>query len=290
MVELFSEVAPDSAFVGDLCFWLLRQKQTQAWPTTKSTTDAVYALLLAKSSVGQGQNPAAGSILSSDALLTVRLGEHPVTTSELALGTGSYSERIPGAAITPAMGNITVTKTGTGVSWGTVTWQYHQDIEKLSAHTATPLKLKKTLWKKVHTAQGAELIPITGGTPASAREQAVSLQRTPLVSGDTLVVRLEVSADRDMDFVHLKDQRGSGTEPLNVLSAYRSQDGFWYYESTKDTATHFFIDRLPAGTHIFEYPVRVQLRGAYPSGIAEIQSMYAPEFNAHSESVLLVVE
>ncbi|GAI37220.1 unnamed protein product, partial [marine sediment metagenome] len=31
---------------------------------------------------------------------------------------------------------------------------------------------------------------------------------------------IELRVDRDMEYVHLKDQRGSGTEPVNVLSGY----------------------------------------------------------------------
>jgi uncharacterized protein YfaS (alpha-2-macroglobulin family) len=93
-----------------------------------------------------------------------------------------------------------------------------------------------------------------------------------------------------MEFVHLKDQRGSGTEPVNVLSSYQWQDGLAYYESTRDTAAHFFIDYLPKGTYVFEHGMRVQHRGTYQSGMASIQCMYTPEFNSHSESFELVVE
>jgi hypothetical protein len=71
--------------------------------------------------------------------------------------------------------------------------------------------------------------------------------------GDELVVRIELRTDRDMEYVHLKDQRGSGTEPVNVLSQYKYQDGLAYYESTRDTASHFFIDYLPKGVYVFEY-------------------------------------
>ncbi len=63
-----------------------------------------------------------------------------------------------------------------------------------------------------------------------------------------------------------------------------------YYQATKDVATHFFIDYLPKGTYVFEYELRVQLRGRYQSGVAEIQCMYAPEFNSHSQSYLLEVQ
>jgi len=94
---------------------------------------------------------------------------------------------------------------------------------------------------------------------------------SPLAVGDELVVRIELSVDRDIEYVHLKDQRGSGTEPVNVLSGYKFQDGLAYYESTRDTASHFFIDYLPKGVYVFEYSTRVQLRGKYQTGIASIQ-------------------
>ncbi|OQB82455.1 MAG: hypothetical protein BWX86_02918 [Verrucomicrobia bacterium ADurb.Bin122] len=41
---------------------------------------------------------------------------------------------------------------------------------------------------------------------------------------------------------------------------------------------------------MFEYSTRVQLKGMYQTGIAEIQCMYAPEFNSHSESFVLEVK
>jgi uncharacterized protein YfaS (alpha-2-macroglobulin family) len=134
--------------------------------------------------------------------------------------------------------------------------------------------LKKTLYSRVNTAKGPVLEPVNG----------------PLSVGDELVVRIELSVDRDMEYMHLKDQRGSGTEPVNVLSRYKYQDGVAYYESTRDTASHFFIDYLPKGTYVFEYSTRVQLRGQYQTGVAQIQCMYAPEFNSHSQSLPLTVK
>jgi hypothetical protein len=41
----------------------------------------------------------------------------------------------------------------------------------------------------------------------------------------------------------------------------KSQDGLIYYETTRDTASHFFIHYLPKGTYVFEYPARIQHRG-----------------------------
>ena len=84
--------------------------------------------------------------------------------------------------------------------------------------------------------------------------------------GDELVVRLELRTDRDLEYVHLKDHRGSGTEPVNVLSRYKWQEGMGYYESTRDTASHFYIDSLRKGVYVFEYSVRVQHKGQYQTG------------------------
>ena len=189
-------------------------------------------------------------------------------------GTGFYERRFTGAEVKTKMGEITVKKMDEGVSWGSVHWQYFEDISKVTPYEGTPLKLKKTLFTKVNTAKGPTLEPVKGA----------------LAVGDELVVRIELRVDRDMEYVHLKDQRGSGTEPVDVLSRYKYQDGLAYYESTRDTASHFFIDYLPKGNYVFEYSTRVQQRGSYQTGIAEIQCMYAPEFNSHSESLPLVVK
>lgn len=131
------------------------------------------------------------------------------------------------------------------------------------------MKLEKTLFLRKNTDEGPVLMPINGEVQV----------------GDELVTRVILRNDRAMEFVHLKDLRGSGTEPKNVLSGYRWQDGFGYYEVTRDAASHFFIDCLPPGVHVFETSVRVQHAGKYQTGIAEVRCMYAPDFAAHSASV-----
>jgi uncharacterized protein YfaS (alpha-2-macroglobulin family) len=275
MIEAFDEVARDAQAVEECRVWLLKQKQTQDWKTTKATADAVYGLLL------RGRN-----LLSSDALVQVKLGGLDVTPTANTRrrtnaptqqapepGTGFYEVRFSPGEIKPRLGEISVRKTDQGVAWGSVHWQYLEDIAKVKPYEGTPLKLSKALFTKTNTPRGPVLEPVKG----------------PVQVGDELVVRVELRVDRDMEYVHLKDQRGSGTEPVNVLSQYRYQDGLAYYESTRDTASHFFIDYLPKGTYVFEYSTRVQLRGQYQTGVASIQCMYAPEFNSHSQSHGLVV-
>jgi len=195
-------------------------------------------------------------------------------TPRVEAGTGFYERRFAGAEIKPKLGEITVRKVDEGVAWGSVHWQYLEEMSKVTPYQGTPLRLKKSLYTKVNTRKGPMLESVKG----------------PLSVGDELVVRIELRVDRDMEYIHLKDQRGSGSEPVNVLSQYKYQDGLAYYESTRDTASHFFIDYLPKGSYVFEYSTRIQLRGEYQTGIAEIQCMYAPEFNSHSQSINLVVK
>ncbi|HKQ36725.1 MAG TPA: alpha-2-macroglobulin family protein, partial [Verrucomicrobiae bacterium] len=262
MIEAFDEVVNDAKRVEECKVWLLKQKQTQDWKTTKATADAVYALLL------RGRD-----LLASDALVQVSLGGKQIQPDKVESGTGFYEEKFDAAEVKPKLSQITVKKADQGVAWGSVHWQYFEDMSKVTPHEGTPLKLKKALYTKVNTTRGPVLEPVKGA----------------LQVGDELVVRVELRTDRDMEYVHLKDQRGSGTEPLNVISHYKYQDGLAYYESTRDTASHFFIDYLPKGVYVFEYSTRVFHKGAYQSGIAEIQCMYAPEFNSHSESLKIVV-
>lgn len=277
MIEVFSEIANDARAVEECQVWLLKQKQTQNWTTTKATADAVYALLL------RGRN-----LLASDVLVELKVGGIDITPGvprqpsapgagrpapAIEPGTGFYEVRFAGPDVKPKLGEITVKKTDAGVAWGSAHWQYFEDLSRVKPFAGTPLKLEKKLFTRKNTTAGPVLEAVTG----------------PLAVGDELVVRLVLRVDRDMEYVHLKDQRGSGTEPVNVLSGYRYQDGLGYYESTRDVASHFFIAYLPKGTYVFEYASRVQLRGQYPTGVASIQCMYAPEFNSHSESIALNV-
>ncbi|HHK42767.1 MAG TPA: hypothetical protein ENJ50_10150 [Planctomycetaceae bacterium] len=263
MVEAFDEVMHDDAAVDACQVWLIKQKQTQNWKTTKATADACYALLR------RGANR-----LASDLLLEVALGGKTIEPEHVEAGTGFYEKRFAPSDIRPEMGRIRLEKKDDGVAWASIHWQYFEEMSKVKPYKGTPLTLEKKLFVKKITERGPVLEEVRG----------------PIHVGDELVVRVVLRVDRDMEYVHLKDQRGSGTEPVDVLSGYRYRDGLAYYQMTRDTASHFFIDYLPKGTYVFEYSLRVQHEGKYHSGIAEIECMYAPEFNSRSSSTRLVVE
>ncbi|REE80469.1 alpha-2-macroglobulin family protein [Lutibacter oceani] len=269
LIKVFSEIENDAATVDELKIWLLKNKQTNSWKTTKATTEAVYALLL------QGSD-----WLSINETVDITVGSQKIEPSKLEnmkieAGTGYYKTSWNGNEITSEMGDVTISKKDNGIAWGSLYWQYFEDLDKITS-AETPLKLNKKLFLKSNTDSGKVLTEVT--------------ENSTLKVGNLITVRIELKVDRPMEFVHMKDMRASGLEPLNVLSSYKWQDGLGYYESTKDASTNFFMEYLQKGIYVFEYDLRVNNAGNFSNGITTIQSMYAPEFSSHSEGVRINIE
>jgi TonB-dependent SusC/RagA subfamily outer membrane receptor len=286
MVEAFTDIDGNVTTVDDLKTWLLKQKQTQNWKTTKATAEACYALLLGGS-----------NWLVEEKIVTIILGgkslqeianisatPSPVGEGrgEVEAGTGYFKKRIDGEKVKAEMGNVTVSVNSStskplnsSTSWGSVYWQYFEDLDKITS-AETPLKLTKKLFKEVNTDKGPSLVAIKDGDE--------------LKVGDKVKVRIELKVDRDIEYVHMKDMRAACMEPTNVISEYKWQGGLGYYESTKDASTNFFFSWLSRGSYVFEYPMFVTHTGNFSNGITTIQCMYAPEFTSHSEGIRVSVE
>lgn len=266
-IEAFEQILNDSKSVEEMKLWLLKQKQTQKWETTKSTSEAIYALLL------RGDD-----LLTTGNSVKISVGKQLVDPDtdpgiDTEAGTG-YFKKV-WTDVKPEMGAVEFTNNGSNVAWGAVYWQYFEQLDKISAHQS-PLSLQKELYREIKTETGRKLEIINSDSKLNV--------------GDRIIVRIVLSTDRDMEFVHLKDMRASGMEPVNVLSKMRYQAGLSYYESTKDAATHFFFDWLPKGKYVFEYPLFVAQEGSFSNGITTVQCMYAPEFAAHTKGIRVNID
>lgn len=172
------------------------------------------------------------------------------------------------------MGNVSISKSTTGPAWGALYWQYFEHLDKISGHNS-PLRIHKQLFIKTNTENGPVLQPINDSNT--------------LQVGQQITVRVELSTDRDLEYVHLKDMRAAGFEPVNTLSGYRWNGGLGYYENTRDAASNYFFSYLPKGTWIFEYPLTVTHSGTFSNGITTVECMYAPEYSAHSEGSQVII-
>lgn len=277
MIEAIHEIAKDEkdvslqTKVSDMQLWLIRNKQTNNWKTTKATADGCYSILVCNN-----------NLLNKNYTVKICLDKKVIKGDNTEAGTEYFKQKIDGKNITPSMGNIDVqvsnsssTDAAGSPSWGGVYWQYFQNMDAVTP-AATPLSLTKKIFIERNTSSGKIIEPVTNSN---------SLQ-----VGDKIIVRIELRSDRDMEYIHLKDMRAASMEPVNVLSSYKWQDGLGYYESTKDLATDFFISYLPKGTYVFEYPVRITHTGEFSAGIATVQCMYAPEYSSHSEGLRINVK
>lgn len=261
MIELFTEAGNNDKAVEEMKIWLMRNKQTNSWKTTKATAAAVYALLLKQEDWLQGGTAS-----------EIKLDNKSITELKPDLkadaGTGYIKTSWVDEQVKPSLGKAEIKNNGKSISYGAMYWQYLEQMDKITP-SSTDIHLERKYFIKKQTDAGLVL-------------QEVNATHQPK-TGDLLKVVVYLKAGRDYEYVQLKDLRPASTEPVSVLSEYKYQDGLSYYQITKDVATNFFISYLNTGSYVFEYELRVAQPGNFSTGITSIQCMYAPEFNAHSE-------
>jgi len=263
ILSAFNVIAPDSKETDRMKQWLLNQKRTQNWETVPATVNAIYAILLKGS-----------DWLNENNTVTVNWNNRTYSTANGQTATGYLKEVITANEITPQSGNLTVRKTGNAPAWGAVYNQYFAPVDQVSSSKGV-LNVEKKLFIETNNGTNREIRPVPdNGT---------------LRRGDKAIVRLTLRTDRDMDYVYLKDLRAGCFEPAQQVSGTRYQDGIRFYQSPKDVSENFFIEHLPKGTFVVEYPVYVSRNGEYSAGISTIQCLYAPEFVSHTEGSKLFV-
>lgn len=263
IMEAYFKVSGNLAAIKEQQIWLLRQKQTQSWSSTRSTADACYAIL--------NYSP----VLKNTQDVSVTLGSTAIVPAQKQAGTGYSITKVDPSRISSEMGKVTLKARTSDFAYGAIHWQYFEDIEKVAKNN-TGLSIDKTIYV-TRLINGIQQKQILG-------------EKDSLSIGDVLEVVLNISTDRNLEYVHVKDQRGSGTEPTDVLSNYQWQNGLGYYQVTRDVSTNFFIDYLAKGKYQVSYKLYVQQSGIFSSGIATAQCMYAPEFIANSKSIRLKVD
>lgn len=265
LMDAFRECGATPTELDNLKLWLLKQKQTQQWESTPATLSAIYALISNST-----------DWLASRGEFEIHLGKTKVDTSEQEIGTGYLKHTWEKAEVRPDMGRVSVTKSDDGPAYGALYWQYFEKVGNIQGQSNKQLAVTKMLFKEISSEKGKMLQQITAGDR--------------LRIGDKVVIRLVVRADRDMDFVQLKDMRASCFEPIDQVSSIQWNQGTSYYQTSKDASTNFYFDHLPKGVYTFEYGVYVNRVGEYSNGITSIQCLYAPEFVAHTEGVAVTVE
>jgi uncharacterized protein YfaS (alpha-2-macroglobulin family) len=174
---------------------------------------------------------------------------------------------VPGRAVdAERVSAVVVEKTTPGMLFASATWHYSTD--RLPDDEAGDLFAVSRRYFRRDSRQGTPaLVPIGPGTP--------------IAPGDELEVQLSLRAKQAAEYVHLRDPRGAGFEPVTLVSGFKWQTGIGVYEEVRDSGANFFFEWLPAGEYTFRYRLR--------AATAQVQSMYAPEFAARSAGAVLHV-
>ena len=108
--------------------------------------------------------------------------------------------------------------------------------------------------------------------------------------GERVKVQLTIKAKRNLEYVSVDDERPAAFEPVDQLPGYVWDASLAFYRENLDASTRLFISYLPKGTYQLTYDMTAAASGSFVSGIATLQSQYAPELTAHSGGTMIAVE
>ena len=263
-LDAFNKLTPnDTNFIEEMKIWLITQKEVNSWGSSRGTAEVIFTILNSGKSWTSNDSDKA----------TIVWGEKELTNPDTK-ATGYVKSTLKSDKIDNQLGTVTVTKPGPGIVQGGLFWQYYEDLDKIKS-SENYISITKELYKKIKTVNGEELVRIT--------------ENSPLKVGDKVTVRMTLNTDRNMEFIHIKDMRAAGFEPLNVISGYEWKNSLGYYQSTKDASTNFYIENMRKGKYIFEYDYVCNASGTFSNGITTLQNYYAPQMNAHTKGTKVTI-
>ncbi len=267
IIEAFDEVNYKTELIDEMKVWLLKQKQTHMWRTGKATTEACFAMMVR-----------GGKLISQNNTVDITMGRTSFVIppeSNFQAGTNYTKMTWSKNEISPEMNEVQASNKGESVAWGAVYYQFFQDSDKISSK-GEGMTINREYYLKKYNESGAYLDKMKSGDA--------------IKTGDVVIVKMIIKTDRNMEFVHLKDMRAGGLEPIPNTSGYQWMGTAGYYLSIRDASTNYYFDYLAKGSHIIEFEMKANNAGNFTTGIGTIQSFYSPEFSAHSKGIRLSIE
>lgn len=257
ILDAFNFVSPGCAEIAPIRQWLILQKEANNWGNSVGTTNAIASILL---SGEKWTRPAENAMITIDA--------NEVVPSVTESATGYFRTDI--STLAPSGKPLTIIKPVGYPSWGSIISQYRQELSTIKAASSDAVSIEKHYYRQI------------SGTDNWAIADSLSV-------GDRVKIQLVITAKQDMDYVSIIDERAACLEPVEQLPEPIFTEGIYFYRENRNSATNIFVTHLPKGTYIIDYETFVNNSGTYSSGIATLQSQYAPQMTAHSSGTILVV-
>ncbi|MDE6485302.1 MAG: hypothetical protein K2L14_07900 [Duncaniella sp.] len=256
VMEAFDEILPDSKEVEQIRQWLILQKEATDWKESVSTSVVVAAILKSSS-----------NWLHPAGEVTFSVGGKSLTPVGVEKATGYFRTDISG--LVSGKTDISIIRDdAVSASWGAVYSQGVAEMTEVAESSIDGLSISK------------RFLRYSGGGVEEVKN---------LTIGDKVRVELTIVTDRDMDYVAVDDCRAACFRPDIQLPRPVVSEGVYFYLENRSDCTRIFVDRMPRGRYIISYDMWVTNSGDFSSGIATLQSQYAPQLTAHSSGCRLSV-
>jgi len=267
-IRTLMELAPQDQRLEGLVTWLLLNKKLNHWKSTKATSEVVYSLARYMSD---------HKLLGIREAATVRIGQF---MHEFVFEPNVYTGRsnqivLQGPQIDPvASAGIQIEKSTDGIMFASATWHFSTEMMP-QTDRGDLLSVERTFFKVARTDRGTVLVPLTDG----ARIEI----------GDLIEVHISLRSKHPVGYVHLRDPRPAGCEPMSLTSGHRWNLGICWYEEVRDSGMNFFFEQLPQGDYPLVHRLRASTAGMFKVAPATVQPMYAPEFAAYSSGATISI-
>ncbi|HCC48367.1 MAG TPA: hypothetical protein DEQ38_09685 [Elusimicrobia bacterium] len=258
---------PKDGKIPGLVRWLLFNRKANEWKSTKASAAAIYSLLDVMKAKGALDKPETYSLKWGATSENIQL--QPFDWVAKPLRWSKYGREIGRKDLSP-----TVEKKGPGLAFASFTGIYTTD--KTAAESPDGMmNVSRKYFLREKEGDTYTLKPLAEGDTVAV--------------GDQVEVHLTVRTRSQFEYVHIKDPKAAGFEAEALTSGWK-WDQLGRYEEPRDSLTNFFVEWLPHGEYVLKYRVRPTTPGTFKAGAAVIQSMYAPEFAAHSSGFTLTVK
>jgi len=208
--------------------------------------------------------------------MTVLLNGNPIKIDAEIAGLGYFKKRLTATAPDKlGIQSLKIENMDMDLVLGQVYQQYLAPLDAVYPKDNEFVKIKKSFYTT---------------EVANGKQTLVPLGTNPIKPGQLVVARLVIETTRDLSFVDIKDMHPAGFESETKLSGYGSNGSSWYYRAIQDATTHYFIDRLSKGRHVFDLEFRPNYEGVLTAGPSFIQCQYAPAYSAFSKGGVVKVK
>lgn len=261
------EIEPKDMRSEGLVQWLFLNKKLNHWKSTRATAEVIYSVAYFLKTTG--------ALGVRESVLVDACHTQTTFTFEPDKYAGKKNQVvIPGDKVGPDCATVRVRKDGKGMAFASATW--HFSTERMPEKGEGDLfGVERSYFRRLKRGDEVVLKPLADGEP--------------LAVGDELEVQLSIRARHPAEYVHLRDPRPSGCEPVTLTSGTKWDLGLVRYEEIRDSGTNFFMEWLPQGEYTLKHRLRCAMAGVFKAAPATLQSMYAPEFAAYSAGHVVTI-